>query len=100
MKRDAYTRLEQLPNVGPATARDLRRIGIAAPGELAGQDAYALYGRLCERTRRRQDPCVLDVFLSAVRFMEGAPAKPWWAYTAERKRSLATATPRAGRRRR
>jgi hypothetical protein len=32
---------------------------------------------------------VLDVFLSAVRFMEGAPARPWWHYTAERKRALA-----------
>jgi hypothetical protein len=32
---------------------------------------------------------VLDVFISAVRFMEGAPARPWWRYTAERKRALA-----------
>ncbi len=32
---------------------------------------------------------MLDTFIAAVRFVEGAPAKPWWAYTAERKRTLA-----------
>ena len=48
-----------------------------------------LYDELCRVTGTRHDPCVLDVFLAAVRFMEGKPAKPWWAYTAERKRELA-----------
>lgn len=37
----------------------------------------------------RHDPCVIDVFLAATRFMGGEPAKPWWHYTAERKRALA-----------
>jgi hypothetical protein len=32
---------------------------------------------------------VLDTFMSAVRFMEGAPALPWWHYTPERKRAFA-----------
>jgi hypothetical protein len=32
---------------------------------------------------------VLDVFIAAVRFMDGEPAQPWWAYTAERKAALA-----------
>ena len=31
----------------------------------------------------------LDTFIAAVRFMEGEPKKPWWKYTAERKRELA-----------
>jgi hypothetical protein len=38
----------------------------------------------------RHDPCVIDTFLSAVRFMEGAPPQPWWHCTPERKRHLAT----------
>jgi hypothetical protein len=88
-KRDRVTELEQIPNVGPATAGDFRLLGIAAPADLRGQDAYALYDRLCALTGVRHDPCVIDVFLAAVRFMEGRPAKPWWAYTAERKRELA-----------
>ena len=82
-------RLEELPNVGPAVAADLRAIGISRPAQLAGRDPYALYEALNHRTGVRHDPCVLDTFIAAVRFVEGAPAKPWWAYTAERKRTLA-----------
>ena len=81
-------RLEDLPNVGPATAGDLRSLGITRPAQLLGQDPYAIYDRLCEQTGARQDPCVYDVFISVVRYMEGAPARPWWHYTPERKRTL------------
>jgi hypothetical protein len=77
--------LEQLPNIGPALAADLRLIGIAQPRDLIGQDGYALYHRLCEVTRVRHDPCVLDTFLAATDFMQGAPATPWWQYTPQRK---------------
>lgn len=79
-------RLEQLPNVGPAIAGDLRRIGVQHPRELIARDAFELYRRLERASGRRQDPCVLDTFLAATDFMRGAPARPWWAYTAERKR--------------
>ncbi len=89
VSRDRLQRLEDLPNIGPAMARDLRSLGIRTPADLTGQDAYVLYGRLCTLTGFRQDPCVLDVFLSVVRFMDGGAAQPWWAYTAERKRALA-----------
>src|SRR3954451_16073740 len=82
---DQCERLEQLPNVGPALAADLRRIGIARPADLRGQDAYALYRRLCAATGARQDPCVLDTFMAATDFMRGAPAAPWRTYTPERK---------------
>lgn len=79
-------RLEQLPNVGPAMAADLRGLGIAQPADLRGRDAFALYRQLERLSGRRQDPCVLDTFLAIVDFMNGAPARPWWAYTPERKR--------------
>ena len=78
--------LRQLPNIGPAMIGDLKALGIARPVQLAGKDPYVLYQRLCEITGRRHDPCVLDTFISAVRFMDGEPARPWWHYTAERKR--------------
>lgn len=84
-ERCAIERFEQIPNVGRATAEDLRLLGFHQPSELIGQDPRSLYDRLCERTATRQDPCVLDVLISAVRYMEGAPARPWWAYTTERK---------------
>jgi hypothetical protein len=84
--------LEDIPNVGPSIAGDLRGIGVSHPSDLPGRDPYALFDALCATTGIRHDPCVLDVFLSAVRFMEGAPASPWWHYTAERKRALAART--------
>ena len=77
--------LEQLPNIGPSLAADLRLIGIQSPRELKGRDAFVLYQMLAAATGTRQDPCVLDTFMAAVDFMNGAAAAPWWAYTAQRK---------------
>jgi Pathogenicity locus len=82
------TGLESIPNVGVSIARDLRSIGIKKPRDLIGRNPYSLYRMLCDRTRTRQDPCVLDTFISAVDFMEGAPARPWWSYTAARKKKF------------
>lgn len=82
-------RLVEIPNVGAATVADFAAIGIASPGALIGRDPYAMYAALCEATAKRHDPCVIDVFISAVRFMEGAPPHPWWHYTAERKEHVA-----------
>ncbi len=88
LRRDG-TALTDLPNVGPAVAADLRRIGIRAPRDLAGRDPYALYAALARATGTRHDPCVLDTFIAAVRYVDGGPARPWWKYTAERKRTPA-----------
>ncbi len=87
--RSTYTRLEQLPNVGKATAGDFRALGIDMPAQLVGRDPYALYDALCAVTGKYHDPCMIDVFIAAVRFMEGAPKTPWWHYTPERKAHLA-----------
>ena len=89
------TLLEDLPNVGPAIAADFVRLGIRTPRALTGRDPYALYDELNRITGTRHDPCVLDTFIAAVRFMGGAPARPWWKYTAERKRTLAQRAARA-----
>ena len=77
--------LEQLPNIGPSIAGDLRRIGVQHPRELIHRDPFALYQALCRAAGRRQDPCVLDTFIAATEFMRGAPPQPWWVYTAGRK---------------
>ncbi len=77
--------LEQLPNIGPALAADLRRLGIRHPGELRSRDPFQLYQALCQATGKRQDPCVLDTFMAATDFMRGAAPTPWWHYTAQRK---------------
>jgi hypothetical protein len=93
--RDDITNLEQIPNVGPAIAADLRLIGVACPGDLLGRDPYGMYDELCRVTGIRHDPCVIDVFIAAVRFMAGEPAKPWWKYTPERKRVVAARAAKA-----
>jgi len=82
-------RLQDLANVGPAVERMLGRLGVTAPAQLAGQDPYELFERLCAVDGRRHDPCLLDTFMSAVDQADGKPARPWWEYTPERKRSLA-----------
>jgi pathogenicity locus Cdd1 protein len=81
--------LQEIPNVGPSLAESLERAGIKRPGQLKGKDPYVLYARLCERTGVRHDPCVLDTFISAVRYMEGGPVQPWWHFTAERRENQA-----------
>jgi hypothetical protein len=81
--------LEDLPNVGKSIAADLRAVGIRQPSQLKRKDPYALYDRLNRVTGVRHDPCVLDTFIAVVRFVEGGPQQPWWAFTAERKRTLA-----------
>ncbi len=81
-------RLQDIPNIGPSIAADLRAIGIREPHQLVGQDPYDLYRRSNTVAGIRQDPCLIDCFISAVRFMEGAPPRPWWKYTPERKRTM------------
>jgi len=95
--RDCVHELEDLPNVGASIAADLRRIGIYKPGELAGKDPFALYEQLGQAMGVRQDPCLLDVLISVVRFMAGGPPLPWWAFTAERKRVMPPRNPRKRR---
>ncbi len=77
--------LEQLPNIGPSIAADLRLLGVAVPQDLVRLDALDLYQALCRSTGKRQDPCVLDTFMAATDFMRGTAARPWWDYTAQRK---------------
>lgn len=83
--------------MGPATAHVLQFIGIETPQQLVGKDPLALYESLCRRRGARQDPCVLDVFISITRFMAGDPPRAWWEYTALRKRMYG-AKPRQPRR--
>ncbi len=86
--RDKVLLLTHLPNVGESIAGDLRLIGIQTPAQLEGRCPYVMYAALCEATQQRHDPCVLDVFISVTRFMNGEPPAVWWQFTAERKQTL------------
>ena len=85
---EAVTKFTDIPNVGPRVAGDFVLLGIKTPQGLKGKDAFTLYTKLSKLTGVRQDPCVLDVFLAVTDFMNGAPARPWWFYTPERKKQF------------
>ena len=82
--------LRDIPNIGPRTEGDLHRIGITRPDQLISQDALKLYDKVCRKDGVRHDPCLIDVFLAAVDYMNGAHKKGWWKYTPQRKKAQST----------
>ena len=86
--RKTVSRLVELPNIGKAIEADLRLVGIDHPEKLIGKDPFKLYDDLCIVSGKKHDPCVIDVFMSAVHFMEGGKPLPWWAFTNKRKNIL------------
>ncbi|MGZ5780742.1 MAG: helix-hairpin-helix domain-containing protein [Burkholderiaceae bacterium] len=44
-----------------------------------------MHESLCNITGVQHDPCVIDVFMSVVSFMEGGAALSWWSFTEKRK---------------
>jgi hypothetical protein len=85
--RDNVSQLKELPNIGKAMAADLRLLGINHPDMLRGKDAFVLYDELCRLSGTPHDPCVIDVFMSVIDFMEGGEPLPWWSFTAKRKQN-------------
>ena len=86
--RETVSELEELPNIGKAMADDLRLVGIDHPKKLIGKEPLELYEALCTAVGKRHDPCVIDVFMSVVYFMEGGDPLPWWSFTEERKKRV------------
>lgn len=86
--RDNLSKLTDLPNIGTAGESDLLVLGIATVDGLIGRCPYKMHAELCVKTGFAHDVCVIDVFISITRFMQGDKAKPWWEYTQERKRHL------------
>ncbi len=84
--RSRVAKFTDLPNIGPASARDFELLGFTQPSQLVGADPWHLYQALCVASGTRQDPCVLDVLMSVTDYLSGAEPKPWWDYTEERKR--------------
>lgn len=86
--RARVKQLTDLPNVGKATAEDLRLLGFHSPEQLAGKCPFEMFERLCQKTGQHHDPCVIDVFMSITHFMNGEAPRPWWEFTAIRKRAV------------
>ena len=85
--RAAARGLMELPNVGPAVARDLLVLGVRTPADLRSRDPDEMYAALNRADGKRHDPCCRDVFAALIDHANGAPARPWWHYTTERLRS-------------
>jgi hypothetical protein len=77
--------LQTMPNVGPAMAEDLLRLGIRSPEDLIGRDADEMYDELGRLDGIRHDPCVRDIFAAVVSYAETGQAAPWWHFTPIRK---------------
>jgi len=86
--RQNVNKFTDIPNVGKATEADFLLLGLKHPIDLIKCDPYQMYYELCDIKAQRHDPCVFDVFISAVKYMQGEPAQKWWFYTEERKKYL------------
>lgn len=89
---DFARKLTDIPNIGVSLAADLHSIGICTPQDVRRMDPVAAYESLRTPMGQRHDPCLLDVFMAASKFMNGGPRQPWWDFTAERKTLLASAS--------
>ena len=81
--------LKDLVSIGPAMLRDFEMLKIRSVADLAKSDPLRMYRKLCQLTGQRQDPCVLDVFRSAVAQARNPrlPAEKcqWWYWSKIRK---------------
>jgi len=84
--RNTVSKLEALPNIGKAIATKLQSIGIEHPNQLIGKDPFELHAELCLMKGQKVDPCIIDVFMAAIYFMEHGETLAWWTFTDERKR--------------
>jgi hypothetical protein len=84
-----HDELLALANVGGATRADFTLLGIETVAQLAKQEPDKLYARLNKLTGHRHDPCVWDTFAATIHQARTGEAKPWWHWTAERKRRMA-----------
>jgi hypothetical protein len=89
--KTARRQLQDLFSIGPAMLRDFELLGIRSVAQLARRNPHAMYGKLNRLTNTRQDPCVLDVFCSAVAQARNPrlPAEKcaWWWWSEKRKQS-------------
>lgn len=86
---DRYMKLKNelltLKNVGPATLKDLKLLGITNIEQLKNQNADYLYAQLQKITGTKHDPCVWDIFAAIIHEAHTGQKLPWWHFTKIRK---------------
>ncbi len=83
--RAAWTAFQELPNIGPAMATDLVRLGLRSLEDLERANPRTLYDRLAAMDGVQHDPCVLDTFEAAVHNLRTGQELPWWEFSKKRK---------------
>ena len=82
-------RLRDLAGIGPSVEASLKSLGVESVRQLAKADGNDLYTQLCEKTKSRQDPCVLDTFRCAVAQARDPnldiEQRNWWWWSRQRK---------------
>ena len=83
--RAAWKSFQELPNIGPACALDLVRLGLRTHDQLAASDGQVLYDRLAKLDGIAHDPCVLDTLNAAIHNLRTGQDLPWWEFSRRRK---------------
>lgn len=83
--RAAWTRFQELPNIGPAMAHDFVRLGLRTLDDLERADAQEMYDRIGRLDGVRHDPCVLDTYAAAIHNLRTGEEQPWWEFSRRRK---------------
>lgn len=91
LQHQTFVQLQTLPNVGPATAGDLIRLGVTSLDDLSRRDPRRLYDQLTALDGVAHDPCVLDVFAAAIHCARTGESVPWWQFTPARKAAASRA---------
>src|ERR1700738_2533531 len=89
LQQQTFVQLQTLPNVGPATAADLIRLGVASVDDLSRRDPRELYDRIGRMDGVPHDPCVLGTFAAAIHAARTGEVVPWWEFSAQRKSATA-----------
>lgn len=77
--------LLSLRNVGKATYKDLKLLGITSILQLSQAEPDDLFNRLEILTNQTQDPCIWDVFAAIIHEAKTGEKTPWWDWTKIRK---------------
>jgi Pathogenicity locus len=84
-------KLDDLRGIGKRMLGDFAGLGVHSVQQLKTQDPKRLYEQLCEQKHARQDPCVLDTFVCAVKQARNPnlprEQRDWWYWSAVRKKA-------------
>ncbi len=81
--------LKDLRGIGKKMLEDFEILGVRSVRQLKSMEAQVLYDRMCEITKTRQDPCVLDTYRCAIEQARNPQLpdeqKNWWYWSRVRK---------------